>query len=82
MLDECNVTQKERKLLMTNIAHRLTPQPVKIRAGQSLPLQASSPNNTVLKFFGTGFYGKNSHFPGKGDKGMTYVVAVLVQSKA
>ena len=34
LLDECKLSNEEKELLLSNIQHRLTPQPVKIRGGK------------------------------------------------
>lgn len=45
MLNECTFeTEDEKETLVTNIKHRLTPHPVKIRAGRFVGL----PSNLVL----------------------------------
>lgn len=45
VLNECTFeTEDEKETLVTNIKHRLTPHPVKIRAGTSV----ESPSNLVL----------------------------------
>ena len=33
VLNECTLSEEEKDLLLSNIKHRLTPQPVKIRSG-------------------------------------------------
>lgn len=47
LLDECNIDQKIKDVLLENIKRRLTPQSVKIRSGKSMSLTVAKIYNLI-----------------------------------
>ena len=50
LLDECDIDEKTKDVLLENIKRRLTPQSVKIRAGWYICLPPSPPIKTKVPY--------------------------------